>query len=87
VTFLFTDIEGSTHLGEAAPDIMPAALERHDAIIGSAIGTHGGYIFATGGDGFAAAFSQLERRASFSTTSPQAPLPVASSEARPLRRR
>ena len=31
VTFLFTDIEGSTRLWERYPDDMPAALERHDA--------------------------------------------------------
>ncbi|HXW34310.1 MAG TPA: adenylate/guanylate cyclase domain-containing protein [Acidimicrobiales bacterium] len=58
VTFLFTDIEGSTSLWETAPDAMRAALERHDSILRSAIGGHGGYIFSTGGDGFAAAFAR-----------------------------
>ena len=33
VTFLFTDIEGSTGLWEAAPQAMRSALERHDAIL------------------------------------------------------
>jgi predicted ATPase len=56
VTFLFTDVEGSTRLWEAAPGAMRAALERHDAILRSAIESHGGYVFATGGDAFSAAF-------------------------------
>jgi class 3 adenylate cyclase len=56
VTFLFTDIEGSSRLWETAPEAMRPALERHDAIVRSAIESHGGYVFATGGDGFAAAF-------------------------------
>ena len=58
MTFLFTDVEGSTRLWEAAPAAMRSALERHDAILRSAISERGGYVFATGGDGFAAAFSR-----------------------------
>jgi class 3 adenylate cyclase len=64
VTFLFTDIEGSTQRWESAPETMPAALERHDAIMRSAIDSHDGYIFATGGDGFAVAFSRAGSAAS-----------------------
>jgi len=37
VTFLFTDIEGSTSLWESAPESMRAALERHDAILHASI--------------------------------------------------
>ena len=33
VTFLFTDIEGSTKLWEAQPEAMQAALARHDALL------------------------------------------------------
>jgi class 3 adenylate cyclase len=58
VTFLFTDIEGSTQLWESAPDAMRAALARHDAILRDAIEAYGGYVFATGGDAFAAAFAR-----------------------------
>jgi class 3 adenylate cyclase len=58
VTFLFTDIEGSTRLWETAPDAMRVALERHDTMLRSVIEAHGGYVFATGGDGFAAAFGR-----------------------------
>ncbi len=56
VTFLFTDIEGSTQLWEEAPDAMRGALERHDAIVSAAISAHGGSVFSAGGDGFAAVF-------------------------------
>jgi predicted ATPase len=58
VTFLFTDIEGSTALWEADPDAMRVALERHDSILRSAIDGQDGYVFSTGGDGFAAAFAR-----------------------------
>jgi len=58
VTFLFTDIEGSTRMWESAPDPMAQALERHDAIVRSAIEHHHGHIFATGGDGLAAVFAK-----------------------------
>ncbi len=57
VTFLFTDIEGSTPLWDAHPDEMGIALPRHDSILRSAIDRHDGYIFSTAGDGLAAAFA------------------------------
>ena len=57
VTFLFTDIEDSTRLWEEAPSDMAAALQAHDAIVRGAIGSAGGYVFASGGDGFCTAFS------------------------------
>jgi len=58
VTFLFTDIEGSTRLWQTAPAAMRQALQRHDAILGVAIDAHRGYVFSTGGDGFAVAFAR-----------------------------
>jgi predicted ATPase/class 3 adenylate cyclase/DNA-binding CsgD family transcriptional regulator len=57
VTFLFTDIQDSTRLWEESPADMAAAVQIHDAIVRNAIDRHGGYVFATGGDGFAAAFA------------------------------
>ncbi len=57
VTFLFTDIEDSTRLWEDSPTDMADALRIHDAIVRGSIERHGGYVFATGGDGFCAAFS------------------------------
>lgn len=58
VTFLFTDVEGSTRLWEQHPDEMRAGLERHDEILRSAIEGHDGYVFSTAGDAFAAAFTR-----------------------------
>ena len=58
VTFLFTDIEGSTHLWDSHPDAMRQALERHDALLRSAIDANDGYVFSTGGDGIGAAFAR-----------------------------
>src|SRR5215472_15831225 len=63
VTFLFTDIEGSTRLWAAAPNAMRKALERHDAIVRSGIESASGYVFSTGGDGFAAAFPRADQAA------------------------
>jgi predicted ATPase/class 3 adenylate cyclase len=60
VTFLFTDIEGSTRLWEQHPDEMKTALASHDMIVRNVIEAHGGYVFATGGDGFAAAFATAQ---------------------------
>jgi class 3 adenylate cyclase len=57
VTFLFTDIEGSTGRWEAHPDEMRSALLRHDAILQSSIEQYNGHIFKTVGDAFCAAFS------------------------------
>ena len=42
VTFLFTDIEGSTRLWEEQPEAMRTALARHDAILRDAVEAHGG---------------------------------------------
>jgi predicted ATPase len=58
VTFVFTDIEGSTRLWDLAPGAMRTALELHDAIVRGSIARHGGVVFSTGGDGFAAAFAR-----------------------------
>src|SRR5206468_6962066 len=56
VTFLFTDIEGSTKRWEQYPQQMQAAVERHDAILRYSIEGYGGYVFKTVGDAFCAAF-------------------------------
>jgi predicted ATPase/class 3 adenylate cyclase len=58
VTFLFTDLEGSTRLWEEYPDAMKGALTRHDDILRNAIESHGGYVVKTTGDGFHAAFGR-----------------------------
>src|SRR5918993_70569 len=56
VTFLFTDIEGSTKLWEKSPRSMQVALTRHDALLWEAIEGHGGFVFKTVGDAFCAVF-------------------------------
>ena len=56
VTFLFTDIEGSTRMWESQPRAMQAALARHDTLLREAIESNGGYVFKTVGDAFCAAF-------------------------------
>jgi predicted ATPase/class 3 adenylate cyclase len=57
VTFLFTDLEGSSRLWEQYPEEMQPALARHDAIVREAIESHHGYVVKTTGDGFHAAFA------------------------------
>lgn len=57
VTFLFTDIEGSTRLWERDPDRMRGVLARHDEILRDLINDNDGYVFTTAGDAFSAAFS------------------------------
>ena len=56
VTFLFTDIEGSTRLIQQHPEAMKDALARHHALLQGAIGAHRGHVFQVLGDGFCSAF-------------------------------
>jgi class 3 adenylate cyclase/tetratricopeptide (TPR) repeat protein len=56
VTFLFTDIEGSTRLIQQHPEAMKDALVRHNALLQGAIGAHHGRVFQVLGDGFCSAF-------------------------------
>jgi predicted ATPase len=57
VTFLFTDVEGSTRRWEADADGMRVALAAHDEVLRSAIEAHGGWLFKHTGDGVCAAFA------------------------------
>jgi class 3 adenylate cyclase len=57
VTFLFTDVEGSTRRWETDADAMRAALAVHDEVLRSAIEAHGGFLFKHTGDGACAAFA------------------------------
>jgi predicted ATPase/class 3 adenylate cyclase len=57
VTFLFTDIEGSTRLWQQHPQAMSAAHARHDQILRGAIESNHGHVFQVVGDSFSAAFN------------------------------
>lgn len=56
MTFLFTDVEGSTRLWQRHPEAMKDALARHHALVQGAIEANGGYVFQIVGDAFCAAF-------------------------------
>jgi len=60
VTFLFTDIEGSTALWERDDAAMRTALAKHDAIVRRAVETAGGCVFKTVGDAAHCAFTRAE---------------------------
>ena len=57
VTFMFTDMEGSSPAWDQHGTAMSMAQEQHDEILRTAIAASNGYVFATGGDGMAAAFA------------------------------
>ncbi|HQX16448.1 MAG TPA: adenylate/guanylate cyclase domain-containing protein, partial [Anaerolineales bacterium] len=57
VTFLFTDIEGSTKLWEEFPEAMKSALAKHDAILKETVESNHGQIVKTTGDGIHAVFT------------------------------
>src|SRR5512146_3182558 len=56
VTFLFTDIEGSTRLWQEKPNAMSPAHACHNEILKAAIESNRGYVFQVIGDAFCAAF-------------------------------
>jgi predicted ATPase len=58
VTFLFTDIEGSTRRWEEDPGAMRDALARHDEVLRSSVESSGGHVVKSTGDGLMAAFAR-----------------------------
>lgn len=58
VTFLFTDIEGSTQMWEQHPEVMKSALAKHDSILREAIESNHGHLIKTTGDGVHAVFEK-----------------------------
>jgi predicted ATPase/class 3 adenylate cyclase len=60
VTFLFTDIEGSTRLWERAADAMRRALARHDELLHDVVEANNGIVFKTVGDSFCCVFERSE---------------------------
>ena len=57
VTFLFTDIEGSTARWDRHEAAMGPALARHDTLLRESVAAHGGHVFKTVGDAFCAVFA------------------------------
>jgi predicted ATPase/class 3 adenylate cyclase len=60
VTFLFTDLEGSTRLWEEQPEAMKGALARHDGVLRQAVAGEGGRVVKGTGDGLHAVFGTAE---------------------------
>ncbi|MDQ3022249.1 MAG: tetratricopeptide repeat protein [Bacteroidota bacterium] len=59
VTFLFTDIEGSTNLAHKFPERRKEILERHDSILKSVTELYNGFVFKTVGDAFCISFQNV----------------------------
>jgi predicted ATPase/class 3 adenylate cyclase/Tfp pilus assembly protein PilF len=72
VTFLFTDIEGSTPLWEQRAVEMRSALERHDRVLRGAIESCAGSVFKTTGDGMLAVFGEAKDALSASVAAQRA---------------
>ena len=72
ITFLFTDVEGSTRLWEESPDDMKGALARHDALLRAAIEGSRGRIVKTTGDGMMAVFERAADAATAGLTAQRA---------------
>ena len=60
LTFLFTDLEGSTRLWQQFPEAMKTVLARHDDLVRAAVEGSNGQVVKTTGDGFHAAFSSAQ---------------------------
>jgi predicted ATPase len=77
VTFLFTDVEGSTRRWEADAEQMRVALAAHDQMLREAIQAHGGWLFKHTGDGVCAAFASPKSAVDAAVTAQRAlELPV-----------
>ena len=85
VTFLFTDIEGSTRLWQQHPAAMKDALVRHHALLQQAIESNDGYVFQIVGDAFCAAFATASRGVAAALAAQRALTGEAWGETGPLR--
>jgi predicted ATPase/class 3 adenylate cyclase len=87
VTFLYTDLEGSTARWEQAPAAMRRAVARHDALLRQAVVAHGGHAFRSTGDGLCAAFATAPAAVAAALAAQRALHAEAWGEAGPLRAR
>ena len=72
VTFLFTDVEGSTKLWEQDAEAMHRTLARHDALLRTAVEAHHGHLFKNIGEAFCAAFPSAQDAAQAAVAAQQA---------------
>ena len=72
VTFMLTDLEGSTRMWEQEPTAMKSAMVRHDELLERAVASNDGFVFSRMGDGMAAAFSMAGDAVSSAMTFKQA---------------
>ncbi|MCC7019092.1 MAG: hypothetical protein IT332_05025 [Ardenticatenales bacterium] len=72
VTFLFTDIAGSTQRWESGRAAMASALARHNAILDRAIASNAGHVFKTVGDAYCAAFADAASALAAAVDAPRA---------------
>ncbi|MFN8472806.1 MAG: adenylate/guanylate cyclase domain-containing protein [Anaerolineae bacterium] len=85
ITFLFTDIEGSTKLWERHSEAMKAAVAQHDRMLRTAVEMHQGYLVKTTGDGLLAAFGVADDALAAALDAQRALLSATWSETGPLR--
>jgi predicted ATPase/tetratricopeptide (TPR) repeat protein len=77
VTFLFTDIEGSTRRWEKDASVMRTALEIHDQVLAESVAAQSGWLFKHTGDGICAAFASPKAAVEAAVTAQRAlELPV-----------
>src|SRR6266540_5142860 len=85
LTFLFTDIAGSTRLWEQQPGAMKEAIERHDALLRQAMEASSGQVVKTTGDGMMAVFPSAADGVLASISAQRAFLDAPWGETGPLR--
>src|SRR5919107_2062652 len=85
VTFLFTDVEGSTKLWERYPEAMRATMARHDEVLRGVMESSGGFVFKTIGDAFCVAFSSASHALEAALTAQRALLSKEREKTGPLR--
>ena len=85
LTFLFTDIEGSTRLWEQQPAEMQVALSHHDEVLRGSIQSHSGHVFKAAGDGFCAVFSRATEAIACALEAQRSLLPLADHPTAPIR--
>jgi predicted ATPase/class 3 adenylate cyclase len=87
VTFLLTDLEGSTRMWEQDPVAMKTAMVRHDDLLEKTIAEYHGHVFARMGDGMACAFATARDAVAAAAAFQQALAAESWGTARPLRAR